>query len=51
MASGNFIGGRVITALDVRSVYAVAVIPALLAFSLYVVNHFYHGRDEAIRKI
>lgn len=51
MASGNFIGGRIITALDVRSVYAVAVIPALLAFSLYVVNHFYHGRDEAIRKI
>ena len=30
--------GQVISATDVRSVYGVAVIPALLAFSLYFVS-------------
>ena len=34
MASGNLLGGQVISVADVRSVYGVAVLPALMAFSL-----------------
>ena len=39
MASGNLLGGQVISVADVRSVYGVAVLPALMAFSLYLVSH------------
>ena len=51
MASGNFLGGRVIAALDVRSVYGVAVIPAVIALVLYFVNHLYSGKRTSNTKI
>lgn len=43
MASGNFIGGRVIDAFDVRTVYLVAVIPASISLILYSFNHRYQS--------
>lgn len=46
MASGNLLGGYVISGFDVRSVYGVAVAPAMLAFVLYLVNHL-RGTPEA----
>ena len=51
MASGNLLGGRVIATLDVRSVYGVAVVPALLAFVLYLINHLYNREQPTESKI